>query len=112
VAKDKAVGLKVADQADAAKWADLAVRLTPDEGQGDLYRDKLDPYMKPGAASAFAHGLNIHFNLRDSCADIAVFMIAPIADFGERVTGLCITSGTTTRETKRVLDDIRFRHSP
>jgi ketol-acid reductoisomerase len=33
--------------------------------------------MKPGAALAFAHGLNVHFNLLDPRADIDVFMIAP-----------------------------------
>jgi ketol-acid reductoisomerase len=77
VAKAEAAGLKVMDPADAAKWADVIMVLTPDEGQGDLYRDKLHANMKPGAAMAFAHGLNVHFNLLDPRADIDVFMIAP-----------------------------------
>jgi ketol-acid reductoisomerase len=51
--------------------------LTPDEIQGDLYRQKLHDHMKPGAALAFAHGLNIHFNLLDPRPDLDVFMIAP-----------------------------------
>jgi ketol-acid reductoisomerase len=63
--------------ADAAKWADVVMVLTPDEGQGDLYRDHLAPNMRPGTAIAFAHGLNIHFNLIDPRNDIDVFMIAP-----------------------------------
>jgi ketol-acid reductoisomerase len=33
--------------------------------------------MKPGAALAFAHGLNVHFNLIEPRDDIDVFMIAP-----------------------------------
>jgi len=33
--------------------------------------------MKNGAALAFAHGLNVHFNLLDPRPDIDVFMIAP-----------------------------------
>ena len=33
--------------------------------------------MKSGAALAFAHGLNVHFNLLDPRPDIDVFMIAP-----------------------------------
>lgn len=33
--------------------------------------------MKEGAALAFAHGLNVHFNLIEPRADIDVFMIAP-----------------------------------
>jgi ketol-acid reductoisomerase len=51
--------------------------LTPDELQGDLYTNDLKPNMKQGAALAFAHGLNIHFNLIEPRADIDVFMIAP-----------------------------------
>ncbi len=77
IAKAEAAGLAVMDPADAAKWADVVMVLTPDEGQGELYRDKLHANMKPGAALAFAHGLNIHFNLIEPRADIDVFMIAP-----------------------------------
>src|SRR6202161_3327551 len=77
VAKAEAAGLKVMDPADCAKWADVVMVLTPDEGQGDLYREKLGPNMKGGAALAFAHGLNVHFNLLDPRPDIDVFMIAP-----------------------------------
>ena len=76
-AKAEAAGLEVMDPADAAKWADVVMVLTPDEGQGDLYRDKLAPNMRPGSALAFAHGLNIHFNLLDPRPDIDIFMIAP-----------------------------------
>ena len=77
VAKAEAAGLKVMDPAEAAKWADVVMVLTPDEGQGDLYREKLGPNMRPGSALAFAHGLNVHFNLLDPRPDIDVFMIAP-----------------------------------
>ncbi|WP_439579187.1 ketol-acid reductoisomerase [Elioraea sp.] len=77
VAKAEGAGFKVMDPADAAKWADLVTVLTPDEGQGDLYRDKLGPNMKEGSALVFAHGLNIHFNLIEPRADMDVLMIAP-----------------------------------
>ena len=77
VAKAEGAGLRVMDPAECAKWADVVMVLTPDEGQGDLYREKLAPNMKPGAALAFAHGLNVHFNLLDPRPDIDVFMIAP-----------------------------------
>jgi ketol-acid reductoisomerase len=77
VAKAEAAGFRVLDPAEAAKWADVIMVLTPDEGQGDLYRDKLHANMKEGAALAFAHGLNVHFNLLDPRPDIDVFMIAP-----------------------------------
>jgi ketol-acid reductoisomerase len=77
VAKAEGAGLKVMDPADAAKWADMVMVLTPDEGQGDLYREKLGPNMKEGAALLFAHGLNVHFNLIEPRPDMDVLMVAP-----------------------------------
>lgn len=69
--------LKVMAPADAAKWADVVMILTPDELQADLYRDSLAANMKEGAALVFAHGLNIHFRLIEPRPDIDVFMVAP-----------------------------------
>src|SRR6202008_3668729 len=40
VAKAEAAALKVMDPADCAKSADVVMVLTPDEGQGDRYREK------------------------------------------------------------------------
>jgi ketol-acid reductoisomerase len=75
----KAEGEKfpVLDVAEAAKWADVLMMLTPDELQGDIYRDHLAANMKNGAALMFAHGLNVHFNLIEPRADLDVLMIAP-----------------------------------
>src|SRR3546814_3621170 len=50
---------------------------TPDELQGDIYSEHLAPNMKEGAAIAFAHGLNVHFNLIEPRPDLDVFMVAP-----------------------------------
>src|ERR671939_1732528 len=75
--KAEGAGFKVMTPAEAAKWADVVMVLTPDELQGDLYREALGPNMKEGAALAFAHGLNVHFNLLDPRPDLDVFMIAP-----------------------------------
>jgi ketol-acid reductoisomerase len=77
VGKAEAAGLKVLGPSEAAAWADVVMILTPDEGQGDLYRDHLAGNLREGAAIAFAHGLNIHFNLIDPRPDLDVFMIAP-----------------------------------
>jgi len=77
--KARAAGFEVLDPAEAAKTADIVMILTPDELQGDIYRDKLAASMKQGAALAFAHGLNIHFNLLEPRADLDVFMVAPKA---------------------------------
>src|SRR3569833_917437 len=54
---------KVMEVAEAAKWADVVMMLTPDELQGDIYRDLLATKKKNGAALLFAHGLNVHFIL-------------------------------------------------
>ncbi len=78
-AKAQAAGFPVLEPAKAARGADVVMILTPDEIQGDLYREQLDANMKPGAALAFAHGLNIHFNLLEPRVDLDVFMIAPKA---------------------------------
>jgi ketol-acid reductoisomerase len=77
VAKAEVEKLKVMEAADAAKWADVMMMLTPDELQSDIYRDSLRDNMKKGAALMFAHGLNIHFNLIEPRKDLDVMMIAP-----------------------------------
>ena len=77
VEKAEAEQLKVVSPAEAAKWADVVMVLTPDEGQAKLYNDDLRENMKDGAALAFAHGLNIHFRLIEPRPDLDVFMVAP-----------------------------------
>jgi ketol-acid reductoisomerase len=77
VKKAEAEKLKVMEVAEAAKWADVMMMLTPDELQGDIYRDHLAGNMKQGAALMFAHGLNVHFNLIEPRSDLDVLMIAP-----------------------------------
>ncbi|MGZ8410104.1 MAG: ketol-acid reductoisomerase [Hyphomicrobium sp.] len=76
-AKAEKEGLKVLDVAEAAKWADVIMMLTPDELQADIYRDHLHANMKKGAALMFAHGLNVHFNLIEPREDLDVGMVAP-----------------------------------
>ncbi|MFI4994321.1 MAG: ketol-acid reductoisomerase [Hyphomicrobiales bacterium] len=75
--KAEAEKLTVMEVAEAAKWADVIMMLTPDEIQADIYRDHLAPHMKSGAALMFAHGLNVHFNLIEPRADLDVLMVAP-----------------------------------
>jgi ketol-acid reductoisomerase len=70
-------GLQVMDPAEAAAWADVVMVLAPDERQASLYTEQLAPNMREGTALAFAHGLNIHFNLIEPRGDLDVFMIAP-----------------------------------
>ncbi|KAI93250.1 ketol-acid reductoisomerase, partial [Rhodomicrobium udaipurense JA643] len=75
--KAEGEGLRVMEVADAAKWADVVMMLTPDELQADIYRDHLHANLKEGALLLFAHGLNIHFNLIVPRADLDVGMVAP-----------------------------------
>ena len=75
--KAEGAGFKVLANADAAKWADILMVLAPDEYQAAIWNNDLKANMKPGAALAFAHGLNVHFGLIEPRADIDVIMIAP-----------------------------------
>ena len=75
--KAEAEGLEVRSAAEAAAWADFVMVVTPDEGQRRLYNGDLAPNLPEGATLAFAHGLNIHFNLIEPRADLNVIMVAP-----------------------------------
>ncbi len=79
IAKAEAHGLKVADVATAVKAADIVMVLTPDEFQGQLYKEELEPNLKQGATLAFAHGFSVHYNQVTPRADLDVIMIAPKA---------------------------------
>lgn len=75
--KAEAVGLPVMTVAEVAAWADLMMMAAPDELQADIWKDEIAPNINDGAAIAFAHGLNVHFNLIEPGAGIDVIMIAP-----------------------------------
>lgn len=70
-------GLKVATAEEAVKTADVVMMLLPDEKQAAVYRSAVEPNLKEGAALAFAHGFNIHFNQITPPHDVDVFMVAP-----------------------------------
>lgn len=76
-AKAKNAGLTVKSIEDAVKDADVVMILAPDEHQAKLYRDKVEPNISKGAALAFAHGFNIHYEQIEPRADLDVIMIAP-----------------------------------
>ena len=66
IKKAESEGLKVMTLSDAAAWADVVMMLTPDELQSEIYKNHIEQRMKEGTSLAFAHGLNIHFDLNDS----------------------------------------------
>ena len=75
--KAVAAGHKVAEIADSTKNADVVMILLPDEQQVDVYDKSIAPNLKKGAALAFAHGFNIHYNQIIPNDDVDVIMIAP-----------------------------------
>ena len=77
ISKAQNDGFEVVSNIEAAKWADVVMVLIPDELQQDLYNSELKDNMKEGSSLAFAHGLNIHFNLIEARKDLDVFMVAP-----------------------------------
>lgn len=75
--KAEADGFSVVEPAAAVKNADIVAVLTPDMVQPALYKDSIEPNIKPNAALLFAHGFNIHFKQIDPRKDIDVILVAP-----------------------------------
>ena len=96
--KAESAGFTVMAPAEAAKWADVVMMLTPDEGQAALYNQDIADNIRPGAALAVAHGLSIHFNLINPRSDIDVFMVAP------KGPGHLVRSGVCARRRRAVAD--------
>ena len=92
IAKAEGAGFKVMSVAEAAAWGDVVMMLTPDELQADIYEADIHANMRPGSALAFAHGLNVHFNLIEPRGDIDVFMVAPKGP-GHTVRGEYVKGG-------------------
>ncbi|MGI6046352.1 MAG: ketol-acid reductoisomerase [Eggerthellaceae bacterium] len=70
-------GLKVMDIEEATEEADLIMMLVPDEKQAKVYKDQVEPHLKPGDVLAFAHGFNIHFGYIVPPDFVDVIMVAP-----------------------------------
>ena len=75
--KASAAGLRVTSVAQAAEEADLIMMLAPDTEQQSIYRESIEPHLRPGDALFFAHGFNIRFGLIEAPAGVDVAMVAP-----------------------------------
>jgi len=75
--KARKAGLKVEEVAKSVKDADVVMMLLPDETIPTVYYGDVEANMKKGAALAFAHGFNVHYNQVIPRADVDVIMIAP-----------------------------------
>jgi ketol-acid reductoisomerase len=80
----EAEGLEVLDPAEACRAADLIVLLVPDTSQPRVYREAVEPALRPGRTLVFAHGFNIRFGTIRPPAGVDVVMVAPKAP-GHRV---------------------------
>jgi len=78
-AKAEAEGLKVATVAEAAKWADVIMILTPDQVQAKVYADSIAENLEEGNALFFGHGFNIRFGFIQPPANVDVALVAPKA---------------------------------
>ena len=73
----KEQGLEVKSIEDAVAEADVVMILLPDQYQAKVYKEQVEPNLKPGAALAFAHGFNIHYGYIKAPEDVNVIMCAP-----------------------------------
>jgi ketol-acid reductoisomerase len=92
--KARAAGLQVGDVGEVSKWADVVMILTPDTGQAKLYKEAIEPNLKPGGLLLFAHGFNIRFGAIVPRKDLDVAMVAPKAP-GHRVRELYVEGAGT-----------------
>ncbi|MCV2216361.1 ketol-acid reductoisomerase [Thauera sp. Sel9] len=75
--KAEGAGLQVKEVAQAVAEADVVMILLPDENIPEVYKNDVEPNIKQGAALAFAHGFNVHYNQVVPRADLDVIMVAP-----------------------------------
>ena len=82
--KAEAAGLTVKTVDDASEEADIIMVVIPDTMQARVYKESIEPHLRPGKTLMFAHGFNIRFGQITPPAGVDVSMIAPKAP-GHRV---------------------------
>ena len=75
--KAEKAGLEVREIDEAVRLADLVMMLAPDEHQAKIYSDHIAGNIRDGAALAFAHGFNVHYQQIQPKSEVDVLMIAP-----------------------------------
>jgi ketol-acid reductoisomerase len=73
----EADGLRAVPVPEAVSEATVVMVLTPDAGQGKLFRESIENHLQPGSMLMFAHGFAIHFAQIKPDSHIDVAMIAP-----------------------------------
>ena len=93
-AKAEAQGLVVGSPAEVCAWADVIMVLTPDTGQGALYKEAIEPNLTPGKTLMFAHGFNIRYGWITVPAGVDVSLVAPKSP-GHRVREVFVEGAGT-----------------
>jgi ketol-acid reductoisomerase len=70
-------GFAVQTPAAAIASADIVAVLVPDMVQAKLYRDVIEPNIRPRACLLFAHGFNVHYGQIEPRGDLDVVLVAP-----------------------------------
>jgi ketol-acid reductoisomerase len=70
-------GLRAVPVPEAVSEATVVMVLTPDAGQGKLFRESIENHLQPGTMLMFAHGFSIHFAQIKPDQNLDVAMIAP-----------------------------------
>ena len=83
----QADGFPALTAGEAAAQADVVAVMVSDEAHRDLWRDELEPNIRPGAALVFAHGLSVRFGLVEPRADLDVILASP-KGIGPRIRDL------------------------
>ncbi len=73
----EADGLRAVPVPEAVSEATVVMVLTPDAGQGKLFRESIESHLQPRSMLMFAHGFAIHFAQIKPDAQVDVAMIAP-----------------------------------
>ncbi len=79
IAEAESNGLTVKSVEDAAAEGDIIQILIPDELQGTVYTNQIEPNLEDGNMIMFSHGFSIHFGQISPSKNIDVAMIAPKA---------------------------------
>ena len=93
-AKAESDGLRVGSVKEVAEWADVIMVLAPDTKQPKIFREEIEPGLKPGNTLMFAHGFSVHYKTIVPPEGVDVSMIAPKAP-GHRVRETYVDGGGT-----------------
>jgi ketol-acid reductoisomerase len=70
-------GFKPVSAEEATEQGDLINMLLPDEVQGDIYRQSVQPHLKPGNVLMCSHGFNVHFGQVSPPKGVDALLVAP-----------------------------------